>query len=324
MTIHSFRGTLPCPRSNALLLPLVLYHIGCVSKINQYISPHKVIIIIAIIVSTHTLKYLETIVVTVTNINKTIPVHCYSTRLNKLSRFHSRGSKRSQEVTITGEQWNTMVILLTDIHYIIGVNGDTSGPSQFPITFTFLPKPPQEVSVFCKDLDTIVHNITDVHIPYAIKHNIPGVLELTFGTALAAVECQVSIQDLNSVIRTVTYIYPVPLTDANTHRTTRNTTTKLQRSIALFTYWCEELSVCCELLNTSTSMFPSLSIAVRTTGLTMTWATWMSWSSLLLDQIWRYNVHHTQLLQSVHSHRQLHPRGPWDHQWFWWECQVLQ
>ena len=92
-----------------------------------------------------------------------------------------------------------MVIILTYVHYIIGVYGDTRGKFSSPSPPPILPKSHQEVSVFCKDVDTMVLPVSDVHIPCAIKRNIPGVLELTIGTAFTAfaaetaVECQVSI-----------------------------------------------------------------------------------------------------------------------------------
>ena len=94
----------------------------------------------------------------------------------------------------------------------------------------------------------VVETVGYVHTPGTVKCHIPRVIKLSITTAIAAKtarECQVFIQNLNSVILLITNVnFFVLVVDANA-----NGTIKLQVSATFPTNYCEELSFWCKFLN---------------------------------------------------------------------------
>ena len=134
-----------------------------------------------------------------------------------------------------------MVAVLSHIHHIVTVNTDAGGEPQFSITFIFLPKLPQILSLCREHQNAVIVTVSYIHIPGAIARHIPGAHELSIATAKAAKsarECQVRVQNLNTVIEVVCYEhFVVEWVDGNT-----SWIIKLQRLISCLAYSCDELS----------------------------------------------------------------------------------
>ena len=96
-----------------------------------------------------------------------------------------------------------MVVLIDHIHHIVTVNADTARTFQFCFTVSFLSKLPQIPSICCKHLNAVVVSISDIHNSSAVTCNVTWVVELSIANAVAAKaarECEVSVQNLNTII----------------------------------------------------------------------------------------------------------------------------
>ena len=141
-----------------------------------------------------------------------------------------------------------MIAIVTDIHHTTSVNCSTPRTIQFPSTLTMPPKHPQELPLSCEDLDTMVASVSHIHLPSAVTGYTTRITKLSLATALLAKgagEGEVRVQDLNKMIQIVSHIHLVVASvECNV-----SWTPELQRSTALGTHCCKELTFCCELLN---------------------------------------------------------------------------
>ena len=138
-----------------------------------------------------------------------------------------------------------MVAIFTHIHHIVTVNADANRPLQFSTAFAKLP---QELCCCCEYLDLVVGTVSHIHIPSAVKCQIPGMVELSIVTATAAKateECQVRVQNLNTVIAVVCNIhFLVVWVNSNTHWAN-----KLKRILTFLAHYSNKDAIGRELLN---------------------------------------------------------------------------
>ena len=73
------------------------------------------------------LEDLYSSIVEVTDVNKSIFIHCHSRNTIKLSMSISLCAKWSKKYTLGCEHRNTTVIVVSYIHHIVPVNADATG-----------------------------------------------------------------------------------------------------------------------------------------------------------------------------------------------------
>jgi hypothetical protein len=136
-----------------------------------------------------------------------------------------------------------MIIMLTDIHHVTSVNGNTYRSIQFLPTLTTPPKHLQMLPIGCEDLNAMVTPLSHIHIPSVVTGYAMWTTKLSFATTLlpkGAEEGEVRVQNLNTVIVSVPHIDLV----IASIKCNASGTRKLQVSTALSTHssrivWCK-------------------------------------------------------------------------------------
>ena len=183
------------------------FHQGC--SFHIYIDILIIVVYHIIInVGVQHSNYLNTVVTSIRDIEDSILIHCYCTRMFELSWSISLATKWHKKCSFMSEHWNTMITILNHVHCVVTVDTDTCRTEQFPTTIALLSKLLQEVSFWIENLNTMVIGISHIHISCTVKCYIMGVMKLPSATALATntiVECQVWTKNLNTMVWVICY-----------------------------------------------------------------------------------------------------------------------
>ncbi len=175
----------------------------CLCCVSVYVSIHKDPRLLWLV------EDLYPVVVSVTDINMAGCVDCYGMRTLELPCLVSFSSKGLDKVPLAVEYRNTAITILKYVQEVAAVDAHTDWDTECSHSRSSLADFSQQLTTRTEDLDSVVAEVSYIDIPSPVYCYAIGKLKLSWATAFAANrtgEGQVNVQDLDSVVISITHV----------------------------------------------------------------------------------------------------------------------